>query len=156
MEITNNAAPLARLLDETAIRDTIARFADAATSGDSDGFRTLWADDAQWVIGSTEGQPFESRSKGIGEIVSHFRELRDDKEYFIQFAAPGSIDISGDDATVRCLCYEAGRGPGQYYRNTGIDTVRLRRSGDGWVFTSRSYQYLWLDFSAFSGDVFRA
>jgi hypothetical protein len=23
-----------------------------------------------------------------------------------------------------CLCYEAGRGPGQYYRNTGIDTVR--------------------------------
>jgi ketosteroid isomerase-like protein len=156
MEITNNATPLARLLDETAIRDTIARFADAATSGDSDGFRTLWADDAQWVIGSTEGQPFESRSKGIGEIVSHFRELRDDKEYFIQFAAPGSIDISGDDATVRCLCYEAGRGPGQYYRNTGIDTVRLRRSGDGWVFTSRSYQYLWLDFSAFSGDVFRA
>jgi hypothetical protein len=155
MEITNNATPLARLLDETAIRDTIARFADAATSGDSDGFRTLWADDAQWVIGSTEGQPFESRSKGIGEIVSHFRELRDDKEYFIQFAAPGSIDISGDDATVRCLCYEAGRGPGQYYRNTGIDTVRLRRSGDGWVFTSRSYQYLWLDFSAYSGDVFR-
>jgi ketosteroid isomerase-like protein len=105
MEITNNATPLARLLDETAIRDTIARFADAATSGDSDGFRTLWADDAQWVIGSTEGQPFESRSKGIDEIVSHFRELRDDKEYFIQFAAPGSIDISGDDATVRCLCY---------------------------------------------------
>ena len=77
MEITNNAAPLARLLDETAIRDTIARFADAATSGDSDGFRTLWADDAQWVIGSTEGQPFESRSKGIDEIVSHFRDLRE-------------------------------------------------------------------------------
>ena len=155
MEITNNAAPLARLLDEAAIRDTIARFADAATSGDSKDFRTLWADDAEWVIGSTEGQPFESRSKGIDEIESHFRNLRDDKEYFIQFAVPGSIEISGDDATVRCLCYEAGRGPGQYYRNTGIDTVRLRRSDDGWVFTSRSYQYLWLDYSPFSGDVFR-
>ena len=30
-----------------------------------------------------------------------------------------------------CLCYEAGRGPGQYYRNTGIDTVRLHRSDTG-------------------------
>lgn len=74
---------------------------------------------------------------------------------FIQFAVPGSIEISGDDATVCCLCYEAGRGPGQYYRNTGIDTVRLHRSDTGWVFTSRSYQYLWLDYSPFSGDVFR-
>jgi ketosteroid isomerase-like protein len=155
MEITNNAASLARLLDEAAIRDAIARFADAATSGDSDGFRTLWADDAEWVIGSTEGQPFESHSKGIDEIVSHFRQLRDDKEYFIQFAVPGSIEINGDDATISCLCYEAGRGPGEYYRNTGIDTVRLRRSGNDWVFTSRAYRYLWLDFSPFSGDIFQ-
>jgi ketosteroid isomerase-like protein len=155
MEITNNAASLARLLDEAAIRDAIARFADAATSGDSDGFRTLWADDAEWVIGSTEGQPFESHSKGIDEIVSHFRHLRDDKEYFIQFAVPGSIEINGDDATIRCLCYEAGRGAGEYYRNTGIDTVRLRRSDNDWVFTSRSYRYLWLDFSPFSGDIFQ-
>ena len=155
MEITNNAASLARLLDEAAIRDTIARFADTATRGDSAGFRTLWADDSEWVIGSTEGQPFEHKSKGIDEIVSHFRHLRDDKEYFIQFAVPGSIEINGDDATIRCLCYEAGRGPGEYYRNTGIDTVRLRRSDNDWVFTSRSYQYLWLDYSPFSGDVFR-
>ena len=156
MEITNNAAPFARLLDEAAIRDTIARFADAATSGDSDRFGALWADDAEWVIGSTEGQPFESHSKGVDEIVSHFRDLRDGKEYFIQFAVPGSIEINGDDATVRCLCYEAGRGPGEYYRNTGIDIVRLRRSDGDWVFTRRSYQYLWLDFSPFSGDIFRA
>ena len=155
MEITNNAASLARLLDEAAIRDMIARFADTATRGDSAGFRRLWADDSEWVIGSTEGQPFEHKSKGIDEIVSHFRHLRDDKEYFIQFAAPGSIEINGDHATVRCQCYEAGRGPGQYYRNTGIDTVRLHRSDHGWVFTSRSYQYLWLDYSPFSGDVFR-
>ena len=69
---------------------------------------------------------------------------------------PGSIEINGDDATVRCLCYEAGRGPGQYYRNTGIDTVRLWRSGNDWVFTSRSCQYLWLDLAPFSGDIFQA
>jgi hypothetical protein len=43
----------------------------------------LWADDAEWVIGRTGGQPCESHSKGIDEIESHFRDLRDDKEYSI-------------------------------------------------------------------------
>ena len=31
---------------------------------------------------------------------------------------------------------------------------RLRRSGDKWVFTSRSFQYLWLDTSPFAGNGF--
>jgi hypothetical protein len=39
MAITDNAASLARLLDEAAIRDATARFADTAISADYDGFR---------------------------------------------------------------------------------------------------------------------
>jgi ketosteroid isomerase-like protein len=93
-----------RLLDEAAIRDATARFADAATSGDYDGFRALWADDAEWVIGGTQGQPFERRAKGIDDIVSMFRNLRDERDYFVQFAVQGSIEINGDEATARCLC----------------------------------------------------
>jgi hypothetical protein len=46
------------------------------------------------------------------------------------------------------MCYEAARGPnGRYYRNNGVWHDQLRRSGDGWVFTHRTYQYLWLDLS---------
>jgi ketosteroid isomerase-like protein len=157
MAITDNAASLTRLLDEAAIRDATARFADAATSADYDGFRTLWADDAEWVIGGTEGQPFERRAKGIDDIVSMFRNLRDEREYFVQFAVQGPIEINGDDVTTRCVCHEAARGPGEsYYRNNGIWSDRLRRSDNGWVFTSRTYQYLWLDLSPFSGDIFSA
>ena len=111
MTTTDNAALLTRLLDEAAIRDATARFADAATSADYGGFRTLWADDAEWVIGGTESQPFERRAKGIGDIVSMFRTLRDERDYFAQFALPGSIEINGDDARTRCMCYEAARGP---------------------------------------------
>lgn len=155
MKITDKAAALTRLLDEAAIRDATARFADTATHADYDGFRALWADDAEFVIGGTEGQPYERRAKGIDDIMSMIHALRDERDHFVQFAVPGPIEIDGDEAAVRCLCYETARGPGEsYYRNSGVCSDRLRRSGDGWVFTNRSYRYLWLDFSPFSGDIF--
>ena len=155
--MSDTEASLARLLDEAAIRDATARFADAAIHADYDAFRTLWADDAEWVIGDTEGQPFERHARGVDDIVALFRTLRDEREHFVQFAIPGSIDINGDDATARCVCHEAARGPGEsYYRNSGVWFDRLRRSDNGWVFTSRTYQYLWLDLSPFPGDVFPA
>jgi ketosteroid isomerase-like protein len=155
--MAENAASLTRLLDEMAIRDATARFADSATHADYDAFRALWADDAEWVIGGTEGQPFERQAKGADDIVELFRTLRDEREYFVQFAVQGSIEINGDDATARCICHEAARGPGEtYYRNNGVWFDRLRRSDNGWLFTKRTYQYLWLDLSPFAGDVFPA
>jgi SnoaL-like domain len=84
--------------------------------------------------------------------VSLFRKLRDERDYFVQFAVQGSVEINGDEATARCVCHEAARGPGEsYYRNNGVWTDRLRRSDNGWVFTSRTYQCLWLDLSPFPG-----
>ena len=145
---------LARLLDQQAVRDTIARFADAATHADFDAFASSWAADATWVIGGTEGQPFERRAAGVEDITALFRSLREEREYFIQFVTPGVVEVDGDVATARSLCSEAARGPGErYYRTTGTWTDTFRRSESGWVFTNRTYRYLWLDFSAFSGDV---
>ena len=155
--MSENEASLTRLLDEAAIRDATARFADTAIHADYDGFRTLWADDAEWVIGGTEGQPFERRAQGVDDIVAMLRNLRDEREYFVQIAVQGPIEINGDEATAHCVCHEAARGPGEsYYRNNGVWLDRLRRSNNGWVFTNRTYQYLWLDLSPFTGDVFSA
>lgn len=154
MTTTDTSAALTRLIDEAGIRRATARFADAATNGDFDAFRALWAPDAEWVIGSTKGQPFERHAHGVDDIVALFRTLREERDYFLQFAVQGTIDVQGDEATARCICHEAARGPAEtYYRNNGIWADHLRRSGDGWVFTSRTYQYLWLDLSPFSGDV---
>jgi hypothetical protein len=153
--MSNIEASITRLMDEAAIRNATARFADTAIRGDHDGFRMLWADDAEWVIGGSDSQPFEWTAKGVDDIVSMYRKLREERDYFVQFAVPGSIEINGDDATARCVCYEAARGPGEtYYRNSGVWTDRLRRADDGWVFTSRAYRYLWLDLSPFTGEVF--
>jgi hypothetical protein len=111
--MSDTEAALARLLDEAAIRHATARFADAAIHADYDAFRTLWADDAEWVIGGTKGQPFERHAQGVDDMVALFRTLRDEREYVVQFAIPGSIDINGDDPPARCVCHEAARGPGE-------------------------------------------
>lgn len=144
---------LARTIDEAAVHRTIARFADVATHGDVDAFPGLWADDATWVIGGAEGQPFERRAEGVDDITALFRSLREERDYFIQFVLPGAVELDDDTATVRSICHESARGHDRYYRTNGVWTDTLRRSGDGWVFSSRSYRYLWLDLSPFSGDV---
>lgn len=144
-ETTDSA--ITRLLDEAAIRDATARFADAATRGDVPGFRALWADDAVFDIGS------RVHAVGVNDIEATFRRLREGPEFFVQFAVQGSIAINGDEATTSCIIHEAARGPGEtYYRNHCVVDDRLRRAGSGWVFTHRSFQYLWLDTSAFSGN----
>jgi hypothetical protein len=77
------------------------------------------------------------------------------KDFFVQFALPGVIDIDGDTATASCVCYEAARGGTTvFYRTHCLVTDRLQRAGDGWVFTSRTFQYVWLDTSPFTGDGF--
>lgn len=139
-------AVLARLVDEAAIRDATARFADAATRGDIGRFRSVWADDAVFDIGD------RVHAVGVDDVESTFRGLREGREFFVQFAVQGSIDIAGDEARTSCIVHEAARGPGEtYYRNHCISNDRLRRAGDGWVFTHRAFLYLWLDTSPFSG-----
>ena len=91
----------------------------------------------------------------MDDIVAMLRRVRAGRDFFVQFALPGVIEINGDEATTRTFCHEAARGPGKtYYRNHCIAFDRLRRAGDGWVFASRSFQYLWLDTSPFTGDAF--
>ena len=144
--------PLTRFMDEASIRNLIARFADSATRADYSMFRSVWAEDAEFVIGQA---PHGQRAVGADNIVALLRRLWAGKDFFVQFALPGVIEIDGDEASTRTLCHEAARGPGETcYRNYCAGFDRLRRAGNGWVFTSRSFQYLWLDTSAFSGSGF--
>ena len=78
----DNENRLSRLLDESAIRSLIARFAEAANLADYDLFRACWAEDGDWMI----PHPFEARAKGLDEIVGMLRTLREGKEFFVQMA----------------------------------------------------------------------
>ncbi|WP_407529383.1 nuclear transport factor 2 family protein [Methylobacterium oryzisoli] len=143
---------LRRSMDEASIRNTIARFADAATRDDHAMFRTVWAEEGEFVIGQA---PQGHHAKGADASVALLRRLRAGKVYFVQFALPGVIEIDGNQATTRTFVHESAQGPGEtYYRNHCIAFDRLRRAGDGWVFASRSFQYLWLDTGPFGGHAF--
>ena len=150
--MTDPQARLSRFIDEASIRNTIARFAEGATTGNYDMFRSTWADDAEFVIGN--GPKMQSAT-GIEDVVVMLRRLRSGRDFFVMFALMGVIELEGDEATTRTFCHESARGPGeQYYRNHCVAFDRLRRSGDDWVFVSRSFQYLWLDTGPFSGTGF--
>lgn len=139
-------------MDEAAIRNVIARFADAATRGDLDAFRTVWADDGEFKIGEA---PHGQLASGVDEAVGLLGKLLTGLTYFVQFAVPGVIEIDGDEASTRTFVHESALGSGDhYYRNHCIAFDRLRRSGEDWVFTSRSFQYLWLDTGEFAGHGF--
>ncbi len=143
---------LGRFIDEASIRNTIARFAEAATRNDLTMFRSVWTDDGEFIIGKL---PHRQSATGADDVVAMLDRLRTGKDFFVQFALPGVIEIDGDEATTRTFVHESARGPGEkYYRNHAVAFDRLQRSGDGWVFSSRSFQYLWLDTGPFPGDVF--
>lgn len=148
--MTIDESAITRLLDESAIRDVTARFADAATRGHVERFRSTWAADGVWRIGE------HVDAHGIDDIVAAYQQLFAGREFFVQFAVQGPIAVDGDVATASIICNEAARGPGEvYYRNHCVSDDELRRTDDGWVFTARTFQYLWLDTSPFGGDAFQ-
>jgi hypothetical protein len=150
--MSDQQARLLQFMDEASIRNVIARFADSATTADYDMFRSTWAEEGEFVIGKA---PQMQSATGIDDVVAMLRRLRTGRDFFVMFALPGVIEITGDEATTRTFCHEAARGPGEkYYRNHCVGFDRLRRSGDDWVFVSRSFQYLWLDTGPFSGNGF--
>ncbi len=150
--MTDQNVQLAQFVDEAAIRNLIARFADSATRNDLDMFRSVWAHDGEFRIGKP---PHGQHAHGVDDIVAMLERLREGLDFFIQFALPGVIEIDGNEATTRTFVHESARGAGEhYYRNHCIAFDRMRRSERGWVFVRRSFQYLWLDTGPFAGDGF--
>lgn len=134
----SNDNQLQRFIDEASIRNVIARFADAATRGDLDTFRTVWDEQGEFKIGEA---PHGQHAIGVDDAVGLLGKLLTGLTYFVQFAIPGVIEVEGDEATTRTFVHESARGAGDhYYRNHCIAFDRLRRAGDDWVFTSRSFQ----------------
>ena len=59
-------------------------------------FRSMWTDDARLTSGEA---PHGQSATGADNIVDMLRRLRAGKDFFIQFAVLGVIEIAGDEAT---------------------------------------------------------
>lgn len=137
-----------RLEDEAAIRNLAARFADAATRNDLEGNRQLWKQDGVFTISA----PVAGTANGVDKIIEFIHGLRDNKDFFVQFIHSGVLEIDGDHAHARWLVREVAKGSGQFYSNFALFLDEMERIDGQWLFASRTYQYVYLDFSAFSGD----
>ena len=141
---------LARIEDESAIRDLISRFADGETRNDQDYVRKLWMSDGLFTI----NEPHLQKFTGVEEIMKFLTQLRGSKEIFVQLIHSGVVEISGTEATARWLVREVARGGGKFYQTLGMfDDVLVKHDGL-WLFQERSYHYVQLDLTPFPGDVF--
>lgn len=137
-----------RIVDELAIRQLIASFADACIRYDVDQFASTWTKDASWIV----GKPLASRSDGIDAIIDKLHELRASPDFFTQFVAHGVVEIDGPRATVRSPVWERGMGAGHFYDNLGIYHDTLVKADGIWKFSERRYGYLWLSTDPFPGE----
>ena len=139
---------LQHLEDESAIRELAARFADATTRADYDTLRSIFKPDAVFRI----GEPNAVTCNGVDAIVEFVGKLRNGKDFFVQFVHSGLIQIHGNTASARWQIREVALVSGKtYYNNFGFFNDEMEKVEGTWFFTSRTYQYLYLDTDPFTG-----
>lgn len=140
---------LINLEDELAIRNLVGKFADTSTNANYQGLKALWTADGVFTI----NLPFYNSRTGADEIAAFIKTLREERDFFVQFVHSGVIEVNGNTATARWIIHEVAQGPGEkYYNNYGIFNDKMEKINGVWFFTSRSYDYMWIDTTKFSGQ----
>ena len=128
----------AQIGDELAIRDLVARYADAVARRDAEAWAATWAEDGEWHI---FGQP----TRGRDAVVALWKTLMGTLSFVLQVPSSGVIRIDGARGTGRWHVTEYGKG------NDGTATLTLGtyqdeycRNGGGWRFRIRRFDALYL------------
>lgn len=136
-------------IDALQIRELAGRFSDAVNRRDLTLFRSLWTDDAHWII----KPPMDVEVVGPDSIVSVVDQLLSGWELFVQTTHEGTVHVAGERARARFTMNELGRAKGQTkaHFNFGLYSDELVKSARGWRFRRRVYHYLYLDESPVGG-----
>jgi ketosteroid isomerase-like protein len=143
---------LQAILDRMEIDALVGEFTDAGMMRDYDRFASLFTRDGAWRIPHINVE-FVSRE----EIRAGVERLRGLWEYAVQTAHPGTIRVEGDTAVGRAYIAELGRMlDGRSHVNYAVYHDRYQRTPDGWNFTERVYEVLYLDTTPLAGFAPRA
>jgi uncharacterized protein (TIGR02246 family) len=121
------------LEDRELIRELLARYADAVTRQDLDGYLDCWTED-----GVRTGPGGDC--SGTDELRAQWHGIFGAVEQMTFFAQAGAIEVDGDHATVRSHCLEFIRlrdGSSRQVIGEYADTVR--RENGRWAFAVRAY-----------------
>jgi hypothetical protein len=126
-----------RLTDDLAIRNLVARYADAVSHADESAWIGTWALDGRWTIAGTT-------SEGHDGLVQTWRSLMGLFERVVQLPQSGFVELAGDRASGRWQMVEIGRGrDGSSSVTLGSYRDDYRRVDSGWRFDHRRFDFVY-------------
>ncbi|MEM9669104.1 MAG: nuclear transport factor 2 family protein [Pseudomonadota bacterium] len=123
--------------DRLAIRELIDAYSDAVARRDADAWIATWVDDATWDL---MGHIVEGRET----ILQTWLVAMSTFDFVAFHAAPGAIEIEGDQAAVRVYVSEAlVPNEGGLRRIEGAYEDICKKVDGAWRFASRAYKILY-------------
>ena len=123
--------------DRLAIRELLDTYADAVTRVDVAAWGACWAEDSEWAL---PDYPEIGTTRGRTAIVAMWVEAMKAYPGIMFEAWPGSIEVDGDEATMRSYTSEVYDQNGKTIRDRGLYEDRCIRDGGKWVFASRNFR----------------
>ena len=123
--------------DRLAIRELLDAYSDAVCQNDAAAWGALWAEDAEW---SLPQYPEIGTTHGRAAIVAMWVEAMKGYPGVIFVTTPGSIEVDGAQAVVRCYTSEVFDQAGATHRDRGhYDDLCVKVDGR-WLFQRRSFR----------------
>ena len=124
--------------DELAIRNLVARYADAVNRRDEALWRSTWAADGEWLI-------LGYQPHGRDEVVALWRELMGAFSFVLQLIHSGNVDIGDDRATGRWYMSEVWkRADGTAGLTVGVYQDFYAHAEGEWRFSRRRIDLLYM------------
>jgi uncharacterized protein (TIGR02246 family) len=136
------------IADRVEIEALRGEFTDAGMMNDYDRLASLFTEDAVWRIPAVNAQ-----LAGREEIRAGIQRLKEELwEYLLQATHPGTLQIDGDTASGRAYVLTFGRmRDGKSHLNYSVYHDRYQRTPDGWKFTERVDEVLYVDTTPLTG-----
>jgi hypothetical protein len=123
--------------ERLAIRELLDAYSDAVCQVDPVAWGALWAENAEWIM---PDYPEIGTTKGRSAIVAMWIEAMKGYPGIIFVTTPGSIEIEGNRAVVRCYTSEAFDQQGVTHRHRGLYNDVCVKIDGKWLFQSRSFR----------------
>ena len=141
------AKPDASLADELALRELVARYADAVNRRDVEAWTATWSRDGVWHL-------FGRDVEGRDAVVAMWQGAMGMFDFVLQLIHSGTVDVQGDAATGRWYLSEvAHTTKGERLLTVGVYHDRMTREADGWCFAHRRFDVLYQGPPDLSGTV---
>ena len=123
--------------DRLAIRELIEAYADAVTRLDAQAWGATWAEDGTWAMPDYPEFPTQH---GRDAIVALWVEAMKHYPGIMFEAWPGSIEVDGSNAIVRCYTSEVYDQEGFHQaRSRCFEDICVKKNGE-WLFLSRTFR----------------